>query len=109
MQNPRVVSELLQIHGKKLRELAERLEARAAVVDEVRRHLPPKLAAAIQSAGVEHGRLTIGVTGAVWASRLRYLTAALRREVGSGLATEIVSVRIRIVPPAPPPAPGSMR
>lgn len=99
MQYPRVVSDLLQVPGKRFRELAARLEERAAVIAEVHRILPRKLAAHVASAGIEHGRLTIGVTGAVWASRLRYLTAQLRKDVGAALQTEIVSVRIRIVPP----------
>jgi hypothetical protein len=97
MQNPRVVSELLQLHGKKLRDLGATLRKRAAVLDVVRSCLPPKLAAHVASAGLEHGRLTVGVTGAVWASRLRYLTADLRSAAGAALRAEIVSVRIRVV------------
>src|SRR5208282_5065283 len=72
MQNPRLVSELLQLHGKKLRELGARLKKRAGVLDLVRGALPAKLAPHVCSAGLENGRLTLGVTGAVWASRLRY-------------------------------------
>jgi len=100
MQNPRHVSELLQGRGKKLRDLAERLQQRATVLEAVRRSLPEKLALRIVSAGVENGRLTVGVSGAVWASRLRYVTAALRKNLAASLSIEIVSVRIRIVPPA---------
>jgi hypothetical protein len=99
MQNPRVVSELLQLHGKKLRELGAALKKRAAVLAVVRASLPAKLAARVASAGLENGRLTLGVTGAVWASRLRYMTGALRSEVGAALGTEIVSVRIRVLQP----------
>ncbi|MFI4891518.1 MAG: DciA family protein [Steroidobacterales bacterium] len=102
MQNPRVVSELLQQHGKKLRELSQRLAERAAVLEVVRGSLPAKLATHIASAGLENGRLTIGVGGAAWASRLRYLTGAVRTEVGAALGLEIVSVRIRVLPPTPP-------
>jgi hypothetical protein len=97
MQNPRVVSELLQLHGKKLRELGASLKRRAAVLEAVRSSLPPRLATHVASAGLENGRLTVGVTGAVWASRLRYLTGDLRASVGAALRTEIVSVRIRVV------------
>jgi hypothetical protein len=99
MQNPRVVSELLQLHGKKLRELGATLKKRAAVLDVVRASLPAKLASRVASAGLENGRLTLGVTGAVWASRLRYSTSALRMEVGAALCTDIVSVRIRVLQP----------
>jgi hypothetical protein len=99
MQNPRVVSELLQIHGKKLRELGATLKRRAAVLDIVRARLPAKLAPRVASAGVENGRLTLGVTGAVWASRLRYMTGTLRSGVSAELGMEIVSVRIRVLQP----------
>jgi hypothetical protein len=97
MQNPRVVSELLQLHGKKLRDLGAAIKKRAAVLDVVRSCLPAKLAMHVASAGLENGRLTVGVTGAVWASRLRYLSADLRTAVGAALRAEILSVRIRVV------------
>jgi hypothetical protein len=102
MQNPRVVSELLQLRGRKLRELGAAIKKRAAVLDAVRASLPAKLASRVASAGLENGRLTLGVTGAVWASRLRYSTGALRTDVGAVLRSEIVSVRIRVLPPAAP-------
>jgi hypothetical protein len=101
MQYPRIVSELLQQHGKKLRQLSDALNERAVVLDVVRASLPAKLAPHIASAGIENGRLTLGVSGAVWASRLRYLTGAVRATVGAALDTEIVSVRIRVLPPDP--------
>lgn len=99
MQNPRVVSEL-QLHGKKLRELTQRLSERATILALVRCNLPPKLAPRVHTAGLENGRLTLGVNGAAWASRLRYVTADLRRAVGNSVGVEIVSVRIRVLPPA---------
>jgi len=71
------------------------------VVEQVRASLPARLATAVVSAGVLQGRLTIGVAGAVWASRLRYLTEYVRKRVGSATGIAIVSVRIRVVPPLP--------
>jgi hypothetical protein len=53
------------------------------------------------SAGVEHGQLTIGVTGAAWAARLRYVTEVLRTHVGTSLSVDIQKVRIKVVPPRP--------
>ena len=102
MQNPRVVSELLQLRGKKPRELGAAIKKRAAVLDAVRTSLPAKIASRVASAGIENGRLTLGVDGAVWASRLRYSTGALRTDVGAALGTEILSVRIRVLPPSSP-------
>ncbi len=99
MQNPRVVSELLQLHNNKLKRLGERLRERATVLDVVHRNLPAKLAPHVASAGLDQGRLTLGVRGGAWASRLRYLTGPLRVAVGAALGSEIISVRIRVLPP----------
>jgi hypothetical protein len=69
------------------------------IVEQVRAALPARLAQAVVSAGVEQGRLTIGVVGAVWASRLRYLTESVRKRVAEATGMAIVSVKIRVVPP----------
>ncbi len=74
------------------------------MVEQVRAALPARLAGAVASAGVEQGRLTVGVVGAVWASRLRYSSDALRKRVGASMGVEILSVRIRVVPPQGSPA-----
>ena len=101
MQNPRSLSDLLSRTGNKLTDLKARSRARSLVVEQVRAALPPRLARAVVSAGLEQGRLTIGVVGAVWASRLRYLTESIRKQVGeSGIA--VLCVRIRVVPPVDP-------
>jgi hypothetical protein len=54
----------------------------------------------VASAGIEQGRLTIGVSGAVWASLLRYFTDIVRKRVSESLGIEILSVRIRVLPPS---------
>jgi len=72
---------------------------RSRVLDQVRAALPIRLAQAVASAGLEGGRLTIGVVGAVWATRLRYFTDTLRRGVSGSSGIDILSVRIRVVPP----------
>jgi len=61
--------------------------------------LPPNLAKVVVSAGIEKGRLTIGVAGAPWAARLRYVTDALRQSLAPALGVEIYAVRVRVVPP----------
>jgi hypothetical protein len=71
------------------------------VVEQVRAALPARLALAVVSAGLEQGRLTIGVVGAVWASRLRYSMEPVRKKVGSSMGIAILSVRVRVVPPLP--------
>jgi len=62
--------------------------------------LPEKLAERVLSAGVEQGQLTLGVTGAAWASRLRYATDSLRTAVGHSMGVEIRTVRIKVVRPS---------
>lgn len=83
--------------------LKTKLQARREVKDAVCAVLSPALAAAIASAGLEDGELTLGVVGAAWASRLRYVTDTLRTRVSRTLSTPIERVRIRVVP-APPAA-----
>lgn len=99
MQNTRRLSELLVVPGKRLASLAQRSDERRSIVMQVREALPPKLAEKVSSAGIEAGRLTIGVTGAVWASRLRYSTETIRERVTLSSGINIQRVRIRVVPP----------
>ncbi len=99
MQKPKSVSELLSGPGKRITGLKTRSGTRSLVLEQVRAALPDRLAQAVASAGVEEGRLTIGVVGAVWATRLRYFTDAVRRGVSGAMGVDISSVRIRVVPP----------
>ena len=100
MQNSQSLSELLARGGKRLSQLQERLTERSQVLTQVRAALPTRLAQAVVSAGVDRGRLTIGVSGAVWASRLRYSTDIMKKRVSKSAGFEILTVRIRVVPPA---------
>ncbi|HEY2675628.1 MAG TPA: DciA family protein [Steroidobacteraceae bacterium] len=104
MQNSKSVSELLERGGKRLSLLKTRSLERSAVLQQVRAALPVRLAQAVVSAGIEHGRLTIGVEGAHWASRLRYCTESVRKGMAKSTQAEIYAVRIRVVPPLPLPA-----
>jgi hypothetical protein len=99
MQNPRRVSDLLSRTGNKLTALKTRSQERSRVLEQVRAVLPARLSEAVVSAGIEQGRLTIGVVGAVWASRLRYSTESVRKHVAGITGTAILSVKIKVVPP----------
>ncbi|MGO9935423.1 MAG: DciA family protein [Steroidobacteraceae bacterium] len=101
MQKPKSVSELLARGGKRLSLLKVRCSARVEVLAQVRAALSPRLRAAVVSAGLEQGRLTIGVVGAQWASRLRYSTDTIVKRLAGSSGAEIHSVRIRVVPPPP--------
>jgi hypothetical protein len=98
MQNPKGLSDLLSRTGNKLSALKTRSLQRSLVLEQVRAALPARLALNVASAGIDTGRLTIGVVGAVWASRLRYLTESVRKRVGSSMGITIQSVRVRVVP-----------
>jgi hypothetical protein len=98
MQNTKRVSELLAGPGKRLGSLQQRAGERSSTLAQVRAALPPKLSAAVVTAGIEGGRLTIGVSSAVWASRLRYLSESLRKQVTEASGVEVQRVRVRVVP-----------
>jgi hypothetical protein len=101
MQNSKSLSELLARGGKRLSLLKERSAERSKVLEQVRAALPARLGQAVVSAGIDQGgRLTIGVVGAVWASRLRYSTESIRKRVAKSAGLEILTVKIRVVPPA---------
>jgi len=99
MQKSKSVSELLAGGSKKLKALRIRSQDRSLVLEQVCAALPPRLAQAVVSAGIEQGRLTIGVAGAVWATRLRYQADALRERVGRYMGIDVLSVRVRVVGP----------
>jgi hypothetical protein len=100
MQNSKSLSELLARGGKRLSLLKERSAERSQIVECVRSALPARLAQSVASAGLDGDRLTVGVVGAVWASRLRYSTEAIRKRVAKSIGKDILTVRIRVVPPA---------
>jgi len=93
------INELMTGGSKRLTALKSQTRARSAVLAHVCSALPPKLGERVASAGIERGQLTIGVLGAAWASRLRYVTETLRKRVGESMGVEIQSVRIKVVPP----------
>ncbi len=101
MENTRSIKELLRAGGKRLGGLKARRHERTMVLEEVRSALPTPLAQRVVSAGFEGGKLTLGVAGAPWASRLRYAADILRLRVGASLGVTVQSVRIRVVPPRP--------
>jgi hypothetical protein len=81
----------------RLRGLQDRRNDRRDVLAHVRAALTADLGATVVSAGIEEGRLIVGVCGGAWASRLRYRSQALREHVASALRREIHSVRIKVV------------
>jgi hypothetical protein len=99
VQKPKSINELLKQGGERLRSLRTRSDERGRVREHVCRALPAELAANVVSAGLEEGKLTIGVAGGAWAARLRYVTETLKLRVGSSMGIEIETIRIKVVPP----------
>jgi hypothetical protein len=97
MQKSKTVSELFTGSNSKLTALKERSDARLRVLEYVQAALPAKLAKAVVSAGIDQGRLNVGVGSAAWATRLRYLADALGKNVGEATGIDITSVRVRVV------------
>ena len=82
MQKSKSLSELLARGGKRLSLLKARSAERSAGCwRRFARPSPPGCQNTVVSAGLEQGRLTIGVVGAVWASRLRYSTEIIRKRL----------------------------
>jgi len=97
MEKTKNINELLKA-GVRLVRLEQRVRERAVVLDEVRASLPERLAEAVVSAGIEDGRLTIGVAGSVWASRIRYCSEITRLALSRKLGMQLLAVRVRVVP-----------
>jgi hypothetical protein len=89
------INDLLE--AGRLQGLQARRRERREVLGHVRAALPPELEGTVLTAGIEEGRLTVGVSGGAWASRLRYRSQALRERVAETLGREIHSVRIKVV------------
>jgi hypothetical protein len=77
--------------------LEARRRDRQDVLAHVRAALPPELEPKVVTAGLEQGRLIVGVSGGAWASRLRYRSQTLKERVADTLGREIHSVRIKVV------------
>jgi hypothetical protein len=91
------INGLFEGGSDRLTSLKVRSRARSLVLTQVLAVLPADLAKSVATAGIEDGRLTLGVDGAAWASRLRYVTDMLRSKVGKSMGVEIRSVRIKVV------------
>ena len=98
------IKELLEGPSGRLKSLQARRRGRSEVLSHVRAALPAELKGTVETAGIDEGRLTVGVSGGVWASRLRYRATALRERVAGTLGQEIHSVRIKVVQAPPPDA-----
>jgi hypothetical protein len=95
MKNSLNINQLME--SGRLKGLQTRRRERRDVLAHVRAALPPELEGTVLTAGIEEGRLTVGVSAGAWASRLRYRSQALRERVAETLGRDIHSVRIKVV------------
>ncbi len=105
MKKTRNINELLEASSGRLKSLQSRRRERSEVLSHVRAALPAELQGTVVTAGIQDGRLTVGVSGGVWATRLRYVAKALRERVAGELGQEIHTVRIKVVQSPPDTAP----
>jgi len=96
MRKSRNIKALFDGGSERLTSLKQRVHERSLVLDHVIAALPAELAAAVVTAGIDGGKLTVGAVSATWATRLRYATDILRQRVSGALGVEISSVRIRV-------------
>jgi hypothetical protein len=101
MKKCKNINELLEASSGRLKSLQCRRRERSEVLSHVRAALPAELQRTVVTAGIQDGRLTVGVSGGVWATRLRYGAKALRERVAGELGQEIHSVRIKVVQSPP--------
>lgn len=96
-EKPTPVSELLQ-KGQGLLERLRQGSGRAdAALQAVRAELPEEFAQQVWGASTRAGTLTVLVTSAAWATRVRYHAPTLREQVALrlGVALERVTIRVR--------------
>lgn len=105
MKKCKNINELLEASSGRLKSLQSRRRERTEVLSHVRAALPGELQGTVVTAGIEDGKLTVGVSGGVWATRLRYRAKALRERVAGELGQEIHTVRIKVVQTPPDTAP----
>lgn len=90
------------------------LIARARFLDKMRGAiadmLPPAAAEQIQVAAYDQYRLTLHVTHAGWATRLRYMQPAITQALAQRMQLHIETINVRVRPPSePPPGPARPR
>ncbi|MDD3651942.1 DciA family protein [Immundisolibacter sp.] len=107
---------LLTAAGGPLAQLLQTSRERDLLLAEVRRYLPAELAAAVHSAALEDGCLRLGVSGGVWAARLRFLAPQLRQRLAAPSAGwsrgMVQAVEVHVTAPATTaaaPAPAAPR
>lgn len=97
-EKPTSVSDLLGKGQGLLGRLREGSAAADRTLQAVRRGLPEDLAGRVWGASVRSGRLTLLVSSAAWATRIRYHAPSLRETAGRDLGTELEKVVIRVRP-----------
>jgi hypothetical protein len=96
MGNPKSLSELLIKGGKRLSVLKVQATERSAILEQVRATLPANLAQRVMTAGLADGELSLGVSTAAWATRIRYSADKILGEIGKH--SPVTRIRVRVQP-----------
>ena len=113
MGDPQYLHKLLA-GGGSLSPLVTASRQHAALLAELRARLPAELAAAVQCAVMQAGRLRLGMASSAWAARIRYLAPRLSRELADLFPGTVVTVEGYVAQapdgrsPAPAPAPAPL-
>ena len=97
-QKPTSVSDLLGKGEGLLGRIRDGSAAADRTLQAVRLALPGDLASRVWGASVRSGKLTLLVTSAAWATRIRYHIPALRELAGRELELDLDHVVIRVRP-----------
>ncbi len=97
-QKPTSVSDLLGKPGGVLERLRNGAGEADRVLSAVRQALPGELRERVWGASVREGTLTLLVTSASWATRIRYRAPALRQVLGADLGVDLERVAVRVRP-----------
>jgi hypothetical protein len=99
-EKPTEVSQLLRNSQGTLKKLQDAAQAASRTLEAVRACLPEPLGSQVWGASVKGQTLTLLVTSAAWATRIRFQATPLREALNSGPEGQIARVVVRVRPAA---------
>lgn len=97
-EKPTEVSQLLRNSQGTLKKLQDAAQVATRTLEGVRACLPERLGAEVWGATVRGRTLTVLVSSAVWATRVRFEASRLREAVSAGPQGSITRVVVRVRP-----------
>ncbi|MGK2941859.1 MAG: DciA family protein [Immundisolibacter sp.] len=97
---------LLAARNGPLAALLHASQQHAALAAQIKRCLPPEVAAVVHSAVLNHGCLSLGVSNSAWASRLRFMAPQIRAWLAGWPHDEVTAIEVHVLV-ATQPAPAT--